>query len=280
MGIRIDTLNLAEVVLDRSIVVKFSEPGVIEKFPCYAYLIRGAGDAPIVVDAGIRNRDVVARVGADAIFSDDTTMEAQLARFDLEPGDIGMVLMTHLHVDHAGLLDVFPMSTPAVVNRAEMSFAAGGLQGPFYAAEDVHHMLDRCYVPGAAMLLDLDISGPVEVAPGVVCEHLGGHTPGLMSIRIETDEGATRICSDVIYNVNEQLVERVNTLGAWEPQVSNNFATALRDEKAAIWKAMQGVRYLLPSHDRGAVLEDCRVIARLGPEIPGPLTYLADENGP
>lgn len=271
MSITIDTLDLADVVLDRSTAVKFRPPGTIEQCPCYAFLIRGAGSAPIVVDAGVRNRDVIVRlgIGADAVFSEETSMEAQLARFDLTPQDIGMVLMTHLHVDHAGLVDVFPMSTPVVVNRAEMAFAAGGLQGLYYAPEDVHHMLDRIYSPDAAMVLDLDLSGPVEIAPGVICEHLGGHTPGLMSIRVETEGGATRICSDVVYDVQDQLIEPIHTLGAWEPQVTNNYATAHRDEKAMIWKAMQGIRYLLPSHDRGAVLEDRRVVGRLGPQIPG-----------
>lgn len=278
MSITIDTLELADVVLDRSIAVKTREPGTIERFPCYAFLIRGAG-APIVVDAGTRNVEVVRRLGADAVFSEETSMQAQLARFDLEPGDIGMVLMTHLHVDHAGLIDVFPMSTPVVLNRAEMSFACGGTQGPFYAPEDVHHMLDRVYAPGASMLLDLDLSGPVEVAPGVCCEHLGGHTPGLMSVKIATEGGATRICSDVVYNVQDQLISPINTLGPWEPQVTNNFATALREEKAAIWRAMQGVKYLLPSHDRGAVIEDRRVTARLGPSVPGTIKELDQPGG-
>lgn len=272
MSITIDTLQLADVVLDRSAVIRFSPPGNVKQFSCFAFLIRGAGEKPIVVDAGTRNREVLTRLGmgADAVFSDETSMEAQLARFDLAPEDIGMVLMTHLHVDHAGLIDVFPMSTPVVVNRTELSFAASGIQGPFYAPEDVHHMLDRIYTPGSSTLLDLDLSGSVEIAPGVVCEHLGGHTPGLMSVRVETDGGATRICSDVVYSVQDQLIEPVHTLGAWEPQLSNNFASSVRAEKAAIWQAMQGVRYLLPSHDNGAVLEEHRVVGRTGMQIPGP----------
>ena len=140
-------------------------------------------------------------------------------------------------------------------------------------------MLDRVYAPGASMLLDLDLSGPVEVAPGVWCEHLGGHTPGLMSVRVATDGGDTRICSDVVYNVQDQLINPLNTAGPWEPQVTNNFATGLREEKAAIWRAMQGVRYLQPSHDRGAVIEDHRVVARLGGSIPGPTKELDQQAG-
>ena len=58
---------------------------------------------------------LLARYGMEVDEDPETTLEAQLARFDLEPADIGCVIPTHLHADHAGRLDAFPMSIPVVV---------------------------------------------------------------------------------------------------------------------------------------------------------------------
>lgn len=57
------------------------------------------------------------------------------------------------------------MTTPVVLNRREIEFAANGLQGPGYAPEDLKHLIDRAHVSGGIRWLDLEITGPVEVAP-------------------------------------------------------------------------------------------------------------------
>ncbi|HEX4109294.1 MAG TPA: MBL fold metallo-hydrolase [Solirubrobacteraceae bacterium] len=180
MGLTIDVLNLGDITGDWSFTVRGRIPGVTVTVPANAFLIRG-GEKPILVDAGTRNTDVLTRVGMLPIEDPETTLEAQLARFDLTAGDIGAVIQTHLHVDHAGRLDAFPMSTPVIVNRRELMFAYSGIQGLFYAPEDLAHLLERIYTPGALGILDLELTGAVEVFPGIRCEASLGHTNGRKS---------------------------------------------------------------------------------------------------
>ena len=60
-------------------------------------------------------------------------------------------LHTHLHIDHAGKDDHFPMNTTVVVNRREMECSVSGLMHPQYPKPDVHaprraaaHAATRC----------------------------------------------------------------------------------------------------------------------------------------
>jgi glyoxylase-like metal-dependent hydrolase (beta-lactamase superfamily II) len=277
MSLTVHTLNLGDIGGDRAFLVRGVPPGEGVTVPANAFLILG-GEVPVLVDTGARSDEVISALGMVPSQDPEQTLQAQLAQHGLEPGDIGMVIQTHLHVDHAGGLEAFPMTTPVVVNRAELAFAFGGLQAHFYVQEDLAHVLQRLYTPGALAILDLDLSGPVTVAPGIRCQATGGHTDGSLSVLVETDAGVANICGDVVYTVQDSLVDRIGQLQALEPQTSNNFSTANVAEKAAIKRALETGRFLLPSHDRqGAVVEHGRVVGRVGSTVPGPVLPLQAE---
>ena len=76
------------------------------------------------------------------------------------------VLHTHLHIDHAGKDDLFPMNTAVVINRRELEYSVSGLMHPQYPAVDIKHLIDRLHTKSALRLLDLEITGPIELMPG------------------------------------------------------------------------------------------------------------------
>ncbi len=275
MAISIDVLQLGRITLDGSFLLRGRPPGTLRTVDTRAFLIRGTGIGAILVDTGFRNRAVIERLGMGVEMPHGCDVDTQLARYGTTRSDVGMVILTHLHADHAGNAHKFANTIPVVVNRRELEFGAGGVQGLFYAPEDMDHMLDRTNAPGALNLLDLKDGDSVEIAQGVVCEHAGGHTPGMMFVRIQTDDGLATICSDVVYDVRDQLVAPMRASRSWEPLVSNNFAVSLEEEKAAIRRALRDTTFLLPSHSRGARVEHGRVMGLLdGCRIPGPYTPL------
>src|SRR5438445_766303 len=81
--------------------------------------------------------------------------------------------------------------------------------GEQYPAEYIKHLVDRLHMPGALRLLDLELSGPEEIIPGVRCEVAGAHTEGSMNVLVETAEGTACICGDVIYDIQNQIVEQI-----------------------------------------------------------------------
>ena len=87
-------------------------------------------------------------------------------------------------------------------------------------------------------LLDLELSGPDEIAPGIVCEAAGGHTEGSMNILVETAEGTACICGDVIYDIQNQVVDPIYQVLDYEPQSTGNQGTSKRQERAAIKRAL------------------------------------------
>jgi glyoxylase-like metal-dependent hydrolase (beta-lactamase superfamily II) len=183
--------------------------------------------------------------------------------------DVAAVLHTHCHLDHAGQDDHFPLSTPVVMNRRELEHSASGLMGAQYPPEYVKHHIDRLHTPGALRLLDLELSGPDEIYAGIVCEAAGGHTEGSMNILVETAEGTACICGDVIYDIQNQIVEPWHQVLAYEPQTTGNHTMTKRQEKAAIKKALNS-DFVLPLHDFPARVEGGKVVARLKDAVPGP----------
>ena len=130
-------------------------------------------------------------------------------------------------------------------------------------AEYVKHHIDRLHKPGALRLLDLELSGPDEIAPGIVCEAAGGHTEGSMNILVETAEGTACICGDVIYDIQNQIIDPIYQVLDYEPQSTGNQGTSKRQERAAIKRALNSGTFLLPIHDYPARVEHGRVVSRL-----------------
>ena len=215
-------------------------------------LSHSRGTWPVVVDTGYRSNQIMETFGMRGLQSHETMIENQLKKHGLKLGDVRYVLHTHLHIDHAGKDDLFPMNTTVVLNRRELEYSVSGLMHPQYPAVDIKHLIDRLHTKGALRFLDLEISGPTELMPGLICEAAGGHTEGSMNIGVKTNEGVATICGDVIYDINDQLVEPFREIGDMEPRVTGNHGTTKRQEKAAIKKVVASSRFVLPVHDRPA----------------------------
>ena len=170
-------------------------------------------------------------------------------------GDVRFVLHTHLHIDHAGKDDLFPMNSTVVVNRKELEYSVSGLQHPQYPAPDIKHLVDRLHAKNALRFLDLEISGMIELMPGVFCEAANAHTEGSMNVHVHTAEGVATICGDVIYDINDQIVEPFRQNNDGEPQATGNHGMTKRAEKGAIKKVLANASFILPVHDRPAKVE-------------------------
>jgi glyoxylase-like metal-dependent hydrolase (beta-lactamase superfamily II) len=269
MGYEIKALDLMDCSVESSFLVLARDMGAQVHSKIYAYLLLG-GDDPILVDTGAASTAIMDRLGMRSTATEEQLLENQLALYGVEMSDIRWIVHTHHHIDHAGQDDRFPHAT-VITNRRELEYSASGLMGAQYPPEYVKHHIDRLHTPGALRLLDLELSGPDEILPGIVCEASGGHTEGSMSVLVDTSDGVACICGDIIYHVHNSLIDPFHITLASEPQVSGNHGNTKRQEKAAIKKALNSGRFLLPMHDQPARIENGRVVARLtGNAVPGP----------
>ena len=271
MSLVIHPLNLGTIVGPADFLVLFHQ-GEAAMVPCNGYLIVG-GEAPVLVDTGYRDPELLVKIGFIAERPREMTMEHHLKQHGLTFGDVRHVVHTHAHVDHAGGDDLFPTSTTVCLARRELEFSASGIMpGWMYPPDDIKHLVDRLHTPGALRLFDVDGSFEEEVIPGVAVRLAGGHTPGSICVLVQTEEGVANICGDLIYDVHDSLVSPYGEVNANEPRVSGNHACTKRDEKTAIKKALSDCCFLLPGHDTPAVIEHGKVVGRLEGSVPGPVT--------
>ena len=139
----------------------------------FVWLIREAG-----VDAG---REIVVDTGFSAATAarrqrDHLRCPTQgLGLLDSDAKKIKDVVITHLHYDHVGNFDLFPVATFHLQDK-EMQYATGRhmAQPVFRGAfdvEDVVGMVRNAYAGRVAFH-----DGDAQVAPGVSLHFIGGHT--------------------------------------------------------------------------------------------------------
>jgi glyoxylase-like metal-dependent hydrolase (beta-lactamase superfamily II) len=265
----IKLLSLTDVFVESSFLVLGRNMGTPVWVHTWGVLILGNPAGPILVDTGASDPEIMGRLGMQGRVDEDMQLENALAAHGVAIGDVAAVLHTHCHIDHAGQDDHFPLTTPVVMNRRELEHSASGLMGAQYPPEYVKHHIDRLHTPGALRLLDLELAGPDQIYDGIVCEAAGGHTEGSMNVLVETAEGTACICGDVIYDIQNQIVEPWHQALAGEPQTTGNHTLRKREEKAAIKKALNR-DFVLPLHDFPARVVGGKVVSRLKQEVPGP----------
>jgi N-acyl homoserine lactone hydrolase len=176
MSLEIKRLHLAEL----------GGPGG-GRWPVHGFVVTHPGGA-VLVDTGVGGPEellsewrVVNRSAADA-----------LAELDMTPGDIGLVINTHLHFDHCGQNAVFPHA-PHVVQRAELHRAQR-------ESPELYEWFD--FMNARFELLD----GDTEVLPGLAVLATPGHTVGHQSVIVRAADGSPDVLiGDAAYTPRQYL---------------------------------------------------------------------------
>jgi glyoxylase-like metal-dependent hydrolase (beta-lactamase superfamily II) len=164
----------------------------------FVWLIRGGG-REILVDTGFNAEEAELRNRRLTL----NPVEA-LSRFGVRAETIKDVIVTHMHYDHAGNLDLFPNARFHLQDR-EMSYATGrcmcfGLLRHPFSVEHVTLMVRHVY--GERVTFH---SGDGEIAPGVTVHRVGGHYYGNLHRRSPFP---------IVYNIGDmcqgwEIVERL-----------------------------------------------------------------------
>ena len=110
-----------------------------------------------------------------ARFTDADLLVHRLDALGLRPSDVDLVVLSHLHYDHAGGAELFAKSE-LVVQRDE--YAAAHYPAPFFASFYYRKNFD---LPGYRWRL---LDGDTELAPGLTVLRSDGHTPGHQSLLV------------------------------------------------------------------------------------------------
>ncbi|MEE2756550.1 MAG: MBL fold metallo-hydrolase [Myxococcota bacterium] len=174
---------------------------------CRAMLIKESSGRLILFEAGIGiffPPKLRARFG---VMSDEHQLLIGLNNAGFEPDDIDVVVLSHLHFDHAGgLLTEYIEHKPYELVFPNAAYVVS--QDAWSRACQPHARDRASFIPELQPLLES--TGRLEIVGDKTSQTLGadyrlhfsyGHTPGLMLAEVPSDEGPVLFCGDLIPGV-------------------------------------------------------------------------------
>lgn len=209
-------------------------------------LLVQAGGKNIVVDTGLGYKLDEKGIARWHLQRPDGGLVGGLERLGLKPGDIDMVINTHLHADHASgntiydengaLVPLFPNAEYVTQRREyEDAMRPNERTRATYLLDNYQPLVES----GQMRLLD----GDTELASGIWGVITRGHTPAHMSIRFESgDEHAAFLCDLASYAVH---FERLGWMTAYDVEPLETLETKRKWQE---W-ALQTNAILIFPHD-------------------------------
>ena len=208
----------------------YGEPDGPLSMAYYFWILEPSAGPPIIVDSGFAP-EVGARKGRPC----SCEPAVALARLGIDGAEVEQVVVTHLHYDHIGNLELFP-NAELIVARRELDFWTDPIaRRP--------HFVDHTDTDALARLVRAADAGRVrtvedelEVAPGVVAVRVGGHSPGQLVVTA----GEVLLTSDAVHYYDELDTERPFAVLADLADVYRAYDTV---------RALADGRTLVPGHD-------------------------------
>jgi glyoxylase-like metal-dependent hydrolase (beta-lactamase superfamily II) len=191
----------------------------------------------IVVDAGYTTATAKRRGSRSLPLREPT--EA-LALLDVDVARVPFVILSHFHFDHVGDLDPFTRAQ-VVVQEAEMRFWTGRHARrpdfrPFVERDDLQRLV------GLSLDGRIDfVDGSREIVPGVTVHKVGGHTPGMQIVTVNTARGTVVITSDASHLQDHTAAELPSRWVTNVPEMYDAFET--------INSLASSPELIIPSHD-------------------------------
>jgi glyoxylase-like metal-dependent hydrolase (beta-lactamase superfamily II) len=163
-----------------------------------------------------------------------------LKLLDADAAAIDDVIVTHMHYDHSGTVSDFPKARLHLqeqelrwVTSSEMF--ARGARGSF-ETDDVLNIVRGLYDERVVLH-----EGDWEPAPGISVHHIGGHTPGIQVVRVNTRRGAVVLASDTTHYYENMETGR--------PFVTTHDANKVLAGFKRLHELAESPKHIVPGHD-------------------------------
>ena len=247
-SISIIPLNVGSSRSDHSMATLRKKLGVVRDNRFCAYYIEGA-EKRILVDTGPSDQEHALKWHKEInpAISPDQNIVVALDRIGVKAEEIEIVLLTHLHYDHAFNLKEFK-NAEIYVAREELSYALMPLPPHYFSYENWKIGLTPYFISSIERMKILELE-PQEVFKKITMIPTPGHSLGHMSVVVETSQGPYVICGDA-------AIIRENLVGDPARHVPYTMVGLYMDF-VATWKSLEtidkivggDVSRVLPGHD-------------------------------
>lgn len=194
----------------------------------------------ILVDTGCPEPNWCAKYHYPAKRSFEEDPVHALAKIGVDPDDIDIVILTHLHWDHCYNNNLFKNAT-FFVQREELKYAICPLPVHALAYESITAGMVPPYITTKFEVLN----GDVQIIDGVSVIFAPGHTPGMQGVLVNTVSGNYFIAGDNIplyENWNDNKSDKHIPISNFV-NLEDYYSTASRIERI-----VEG-DFILPGHD-------------------------------
>ena len=164
----------------------------------HSWLLR-KGDLTILIDTGVGNGRTRAFEGFNNL---DTDYLSRLAAQGVRPEDVDFVICTHIHTDHVGWNTRWDGTrwTPTFPNAR---YVWSRIEGAVARRTFFHEGLSAgVYQDSVLPVIEAGLAeevshGPFDPIPGLTFHSTPGHSPGHLSVTLETEDGVLMFGGDV-----------------------------------------------------------------------------------
>jgi glyoxylase-like metal-dependent hydrolase (beta-lactamase superfamily II) len=216
-------------------LVAGADPARRLDIPVMFWVIKGPGGRVFLVDCGFYRERLIQQWKVQ----DYARPPAAIGPLGLQPEDVTDIIITHMHWDHAGSLELFPKAT-VWIQRDEFTYYTGDAWQPKGShggieAEDVLALV-KANLDGRLRLLHNE----EELLPGLNAHQGGCHTHASQFVSVDTASGTVVLASDNVY-LYENLEKKTPVAGA---DVVCNLEAQKR-----ILELASNPRLIVPGHD-------------------------------
>lgn len=256
---KIHPLEVAKIGVVKGVLTQMVDMTAPFVAPVLAFYLEG-GPKKILVDTGVCEPGIDGTFhGFPLINGGAQGMIKALGEISLKPEDIDIVIITHMHFDHAANIGLFP-NAQFILQKKEWEYTKAPL--PLQKGVYLTELLTE--LEGYDLILAED---GYEVADGVKVLCVPGHTKGQQATVVNTSDGTYVLSGDLMYtqvNLHPEITEFIDAGGnkvVCTPQIGHAFYppgihTDLSDWYNSAWRllAVAGSRsHILPGHDPSMV---------------------------
>lgn len=166
------------------------QAAILDDIHCFVFLIVDEQDDLILVDTGF-SPDYIPGLNSQYQKPPATDLQTAISRLGFSIEDVRKVVMTHLHWDHTGSMQLFPQAKFYV--QADELRALSRLN----PNEETYYCPDH-WLPLLSQMEILD--GDYTLRPGIELIYTGGHTAGHQMVKVETRNGPVILAGDTFSN--------------------------------------------------------------------------------